>query len=538
MLLSKSFNKINIKRLSTLKKKIMTCKKLAPVGITDKNINENVVKLQYAVRGPIPSRAIEIEKDLKNKKEGKYAFSRTIRANIGDAQAMGQKPFTYVRQMISAISLLSLESNHREALNYLPSDVVLRAKEIVDSMDGKSMGAYTNSTGIARISQNVQTYIHERDAKGHGELSKDIQNILKNQSESISGVVDMDDGFQSEHVFLSAGASAAIRTMLTLLIGSKNVKQSGIMIPVPQYPLYSASIDEYNMKSIPYYLNESNGWSMEIEELERSLEQHKAKCTPRAIVVINPGNPTGNVLTLENLVKIVQFAYKNNLIILSDEVYQYNVYDKNLKFYSMKSVVKELGLPITLASFHSISKGYFGECGLRGGYCELYNASDFTWNMIKKVLSVNLCPSTISQSVIDLLVNPPKKDEISFNQYYNDMDAVLSELKLKAQMVTDKLNEIEGITCNPVKGAMYAFPQIQIPEKAILKAKELKVEPDSLYCMELLENHGVCVVPGSGFLQKPDTYHFRTTILPPKELLTEMLEIIKQFHYEFTKKYA
>ncbi|EFA11840.1 Alanine aminotransferase 2-like Protein [Tribolium castaneum] len=105
-------------------------------------------------------------------------------------------------------------------------------------------------------------------------------------------------------------------------------------------------------------------------------------------------------------------------------------------------------------------------------------------------------------------------------------------------MVADTFNSFEGFKCNPVQGAMYAFPQFTLPPKAIAEAKKQNKAPDVFYAFELLENTGICIVPGSGFGQQPGTYHFRTTILPQTDKLKSMLDKFKEFHTQFLKKYG
>src|SRR5206468_2588627 len=112
-------------------------------------------------------------------------------------------------------------------------------------------------------------------------------------------------------------------------------KKDGFMIPVPQYPLYSASIALYGGKTIGYYLDEQNGWQLSEQTLEQSISAAVKEGTrPVAIAVINPGNPTGAVLSHENISMVVRFARKHNLAILADEVYQENIYAKGARFYS------------------------------------------------------------------------------------------------------------------------------------------------------------------------------------------------------------
>ena len=284
------------------------------------------------------------------------------------------------------------------------------------------------------------------------------------------------------------------------------------MIPIPQYPLYSASLAEYNMAQIGYYLNEDNNWSLDLTELERAIFDAKKTCTPRAIVIINPGNPTGSVLSEENICDVISFAHKENLFIFADEVYQDNVYASDSAFHSFKKVMFQMGIPykqMELASFMSTSKGYMGECGLRGGYAELVNIDPDVRAMLKKSLSAKLCPSVVGQACMDVVVNPPQPGEESYEEFIAEKSAALLSLSDRAKLVSDTLNLIEGFSCNTVQGAMYAFPQLHLPEKVIAKAEANGQAADVYYAFQLLENTGICIIPGSGFGQKPGSYHFR-----------------------------
>lgn len=180
------------------------------------------------------------------------------------------------------------------------------------------------------------------------------------------------------------------------------------MVPIPQYPLYSATIAEYGMQKVDYYLQEETGWSLSTQELQRSYDEAKKTCNPRAIVVINPGNPTGQVLTRKNIEEIIKFAHKNKLVVLADEVYQDNIYDKDSKFYSFKKVMSEMGPPYSdmeLASFMSTSKGYLGECGIRGGYMEIINMCPQVMAMLTKSITASLCGTTAGQVAVSALVS-------------------------------------------------------------------------------------------------------------------------------------
>ena len=124
------------------------------------------------------------------------------------------------------------------------------------------------------------------------------------------------------------------------------------------------------------------------------------KCDVRAIVVINPGNPTGQVLTRHNIEAVIKFAQHKHLFIIADEVYQHNIYDPHSEFHSFKKVMMEMGPPYSemeVASFMSCSKGYMGECGIRGGYAEIVNMDTPVMAMLQKSISARLCPTVLGQ---------------------------------------------------------------------------------------------------------------------------------------------
>lgn len=267
------------------------------------------------------------------------------------------------------------------------------------------------------------------------------------------------------------------------------------------------------------------------------MDADRSSCKPKAIVIINPGNPTGSVLSKENIKEIINFAKQEKLMIIADEVYQHNVYKEGAAFHSFKKVMNEMGIKLELASLMSSSKGYMGECGLRGGYCEFINLKPEVKALFLKMLSARLCSSILGQISMDCVVSPPKPGDPSYDLFISEKTATLESLKARAKLAADTFNSIPGMKSNPVAGAMYAFPQIILPEKAIKEAKEKGMEPDFFYAMNLLETTGICIVPGSGFGQIPGTYHFRTTILPQLNELKKMMDRLKVFHLQFVEKY-
>lgn len=475
------------------------------------NMNPCIKKMEYAVRGPLVIRATEIEKELLA--GVKKPFANVIKANIGDAHAMGNKPITFIRQVLALIT-------HPPLLDSpgFPEDAKDRARTILAGCKGGSVGSYSDSPGLEVIRRHVADYIAQRDG-----FPCDWQNIM-----------------------LCAGASEGIRACLKLMTspgGQGSSSRPGVMIPTPQYPLYSASLAEYNMEQVGYYLDEDRNWALDVDELERAITaaRQEHNIDVKAIVIINPGNPTGQVLTRDNVESVVRFAAKEKLFIFADEVYQHNVYPQGSGFYSFKKVANEMGAPfnqLEMASFMTCSKGYMGECGIRGGYAEVVNMDPGVMAMLQKSISAKLCPTVIGQACMDTVVNPPRPGEPSYETWKAEVDHTIASLKKRAKLVEDTLNSIPGIHCNEVQGAMYAFPRVELPPKAVAAALEAGQAPDVFYAFSLLEATGICVVPGSGFGQRPGTFHFRTTILPPEEMILEMLGRLKEFHIEFLKEYS
>ena len=262
-------------------------------------LSDNVKNCKYAVRGPIMIKAGELQQRLKSGE--KFPFSEIFLCNVGNPQQLGQPPLTFNRQVLACMldkGLLSAGVYHK--------DVLEKAKLLYTYIP--SAGAYAESQGIRQVRENCAKFIQKRD------------------------------GFPSNpsHIFISNGASDCIKNIMNCLIrGGKD----GIMIPVPRYPLYSADIILKGGVIVPYYLQEDSKWSLSMEDLEKNYNEAIAKgINPRAIVVINPGNPTGAILTRKNIEEVIQFCYKKHIVILADEVYQHNVFDETVEFVSFKKV--------------------------------------------------------------------------------------------------------------------------------------------------------------------------------------------------------
>jgi alanine transaminase len=486
-----------------------------PLGLKD--INQHIVTAQYAVRGAIVTRATEIQQQLKEG-IGSFPFDSIVFGNIGNPQALGQKPLTFPRLVMSLVDAPHLlEPGNVEKLpaDLYPADVIARAQDYVAKIGSTGTGGYTHSQGYSFVREDVARFINERD--GATKYPADPSKI-----------------------FMTDGASPGVKAALNLLISGP---EDGILIPIPQYPLYTAAIAVFNGTAIPYNMTEDGCWSLSIETLKKSYDTATANGTKvRCLVVINPGNPTGQVLDRPVMEEIVQFCYDRDILLMADEVYQTNVYAESKQFVSFRKVVTEMGdkiaTTVPVVSLQTTSKGLYGECGRRGGYMEVMNMDAKVFAELYKMSTINLCPNVNGQVMCGLMVNPPKAGEPSFALYQKEHDGIFESLKRRAKLLVESLNKVPGITCNEAEGAMYAFPSIKMPAKFVAKCEAEGKKPDAEWAMQLLEKKGIVVVPGSGFGQNEGTYHVRTTILPPEEQMERVVRAIDEHHREITAAYA
>ncbi|XVE51778.1 hypothetical protein DITRI_Ditri02bG0068500 [Diplodiscus trichospermus] len=475
--------------------------------VTVNTINPKVLDCEYAVRGEIVTLAQKLQQEIQAKPDA-HPFEEILYCNIGNPQSLGQQPITFFREVLALCDHPSiLDKSGTQGL--FSADSIERAWQILDQIPGRATGAYSHSQGIKGLRDTIAAGIEARD------------------------------GFPADpnDIFLTDGA--AVHMMMQLLIRSE---KDGILCPIPQYPLYSASIVLHGGTLVPYYLDEATGWGLEVSELKRQLETARSKgITVRALVVINPGNPTGQVLAEENQRAIVEFCKQEGLVLLADEVYQENVYVPEKKFHSFKKVSRSMGYceqDISVVSFQSVSKGYYGECGKRGGYMEVTGFGADVREQIYKVASVNLCSNISGQILASLVMSPPKVGDESYESYRAERDGILSSLARRAKTLEDAFNKLEGVTCNKAEGAMYLFPRICLPEKAIKAAEAAKTAPDAFYCRRLLNATGIVFVPGSGFGQVPGTWHFRCTILPQEEKIPAIVTRLTDFHRSFMDEFC
>lgn len=466
------------------------------------NLPAKILKCEYAVRGEIVRKAAQLDKNLLQHPE-LYPFKVTLPANIGNPQAVGQKPVSFHRQVLAVVACPDLLKMDNKPF---PSDVYERAARYLAGIG--SAGAYSHSKGALVFRQDIAAWLTARD----------------------SSYTD------PESIFLTDGVSPAVATILEMLVSEAH---DGVLIPIPQYPLYSATITKLGGTAVNYHLQEEKCWGIDQKVLQDVVTKARGSgIKPRVFVLINPGNPTGTVLCREDIEMVCKFCASEKLLLLADEVYQENVYTEK-PFISCRKVAAELELnELQIVTFHSASKGLHGECGIRGGFMQVEHVDEDTMAQLYKLRSMALCSNTLGQALMASLVTPLHPSEPSSPLLRQQLNEIYQSLQRKAKMVFEKLNQLPDVQCQRVEGAMYAFPRIWLPPKAVELAQQKGIKADMLYCQELLEKTGLVTVPGSGFGQMEGTWHFRMTILLEEETMRATMDSIAQFHSAFLKQFA
>uniref|UniRef100_A0AAY4A1B7 alanine transaminase n=1 Tax=Denticeps clupeoides TaxID=299321 RepID=A0AAY4A1B7_9TELE len=431
-------------------------------------ISPDLSRIRLVDQDCLSKRAAQIREALLQGLE--RPFKHLIDISLGDAHRGGLQPITFVRQVISACLYPSLLDSGR-----LPIDVKSRARNLLKQCEGESVGSYTATCGLPKIQHSLSEFISRRDR----------------------GVPS-----SPENIFITSGSQQLV---LRLFVHGKGSLQTGIMTPVPSSPLFNMALSSLGGAMVPYHLCEEEGWTLRLDEMRRALATARRHCNPMGLYVINPGNPVGQVQSQKSIEDVIRFAAEEKLFLLADEVYQDSVHDPTAEFVSYKRVLHEMGPPysntVELASFNSASKGFMGECGLRGGYVEF----------------VNLDSAVMGHIALDIMANPPRSGDASYTAFFENRRNTLNN---NAKRVQETLNSLDGMSCQPIRGGIYAFPQLHLPARAVAKAEEAGVAPDLLYCMLLLEEMGLCVGPGSEHLQRKDTHHLRyITHLPDEPIV-------------------
>ena len=337
----------------------------------------------------------------------------------------------------------------------------------------KNFNGYSPSSGIK---QAVQAIEKEADRKG-------IKNI--------------------QDIFVTTGASEAIDLCLTALVN----EGENVLTPSPGYPLYTAIQSKLQTMENPYFLDESNGWQPDIEDIKSKINSKT-----RGIILINPNNPTGSNCKVETLKKVVDLALEHNLVIFADEIY-----DKLLMDGEKHVALASLNSEVPIITFGGLSKNYVVP-GFRIGWGIVSGKREYISEYIEainKLLRARLSANHPEQYAIPTALLGDQ----------SHLDVIIKKLTKRRDMTVEMLNAIPGITCVAPQGAFYAYPQLHIKGN------------DNHYVAELLKETGVVVVPGSGFGQVPGTKHFRVVFLPPENILDKAYKAIAGFTAKYFDKY-
>jgi alanine-synthesizing transaminase len=292
-------------------------------------------------------------------------------------------------------------------------------------------------------------------------------------------------GVDIEDVYLGNGVSELIVMSLQALLDNGDE----VLIPSPDYPLWTASVSLCGGRPVHYLCDESNGWMPDVEDIA-------AKVTPRtkAIVLINPNNPTGAVYSTQLLEQILEVARRHGLLVFSDEIYDKILYD-GAEHTSTAALAPDL-FTIT---FNGLSKAY-RVAGFRTGWMVLAGPKEHASNYIEGLdvlANMRLCPNVPTQHAV--------QTALGGYQSINDLILPGGRLLEQRDMAWRMLNDIPGVSCVKPAGALYMFPRLD-PEVYAIK-------DDLQFALDLLRTQKVMVVQGTGFnWHQPD--HFRIVTLP------------------------
>ncbi len=340
---------------------------------------------------------------------------------------------------------------------------------------------YTDSKGLFAPRKAVVHYTQEKQIRG----------------------VTVDD------VYLGNGASELITMSLNAMLNSGDE----VLIPAPDYPLYTASVALSGGTPVHYLCDEQSGWLPDIDDIKR-----KVTSNTKAIVVINPNNPTGALYPESVLREIVEVARQHQLIILADEIYDKTLFDGNVH-----TSIASLADDVLCLTFNGLSKNY-RSCGYRAGWMvvsgEKKHAKDYIEGL-NMLASMRLCSNTPGQLAI--------QTALGGYQSIKDLVAPGGRLCKQRDLAYDLLTQIPGVSVVKPKAALYMFPR--------LDPKMYPIEDDQQFAYELLAEEKVLIVQGTGF-NWPTPDHFRLVFLPNVDDLAEAIGRIARFLDHYRKRHS
>jgi len=338
------------------------------------------------------------------------------------------------------------------------------------------------------------------DSKGLFAARKAIMHY--SQMKKIAGVT-IDD------IFIGNGASELIVMCMQGLLNPGDE----VLVPAPDYPLWTAAVTLAGGTPCHYLCDEADGWNPDMADMRSKITENT-----RAIVVINPNNPTGAVYPDEILQQIIQLAREHNLIIYADEIYDKVLYD-GVKHTSMAALADD----VLFVTLNGLSKNYRA-CGYRAGWMivsgDMQHAQDYL-DGLNILASMRLCSNVPGQFAI--------QTALGGYQSIDDLVAPGGRLYKQRELAYKLLTAIPGVTCVKPKAALYLFPR--------LDPVMYPIQDDQQFILELLELEKVLVVQGSGFNWKqPD--HFRIVFLPIEDDLSGAIARIARFLEHYRKQHG
>lgn len=322
------------------------------------------------------------------------------------------------------------------------------------------------------------------------------------QSKNITGVT-IDD------VYLGNGASELIVMSMNALLDAGDE----VLVPAPDYPLWTAAVSLSGGNPVHYVCDEQAGWMPDIDDIKKKISSNT-----KAIVVINPNNPTGALYSVEVLQQIIEVARQHQLIVFADEIYDKTLYDGNTHT-SLASLAND----VLFITFNGLSKNY-RSCGYRSGWMvvsgEKRHAKDYIEGL-NMLASMRLCANAPGQFAI--------QTALGGRQSIDDLVGPGGRLLKQRDLAHKLLTEIPGVTCVKPKAALYMFP--------CLDPKIYPIKNDQEFAYELLESQKILIVQGTGFNWiAPD--HFRVVFLPNSDDLTSAFGSIAQFLEHYRRKHG
>ncbi len=338
------------------------------------------------------------------------------------------------------------------------------------------------------------------DSKGLFAARKAIMHYT--QEKKIAGV-------QVEDIYIGNGVSELIVMAMNALLDSGDE----VLVPTPDYPLWTAAVSLSGGKARHYLCDEGAGWLPDLDDI-----RSKITSSTRAIVIINPNNPTGALYPVELLKEIVEIARQHQLIIYADEIYDKVLYD-GVTHTSIASLAED----VLCVTFNGLSKNYRA-AGFRAGWLvvsgEKRHAQDYIEGL-NMLSSMRLCANVPAQFGI--------QTALGGYQSINDLVAPTGRLCRQRDLAWSMLNDMPGVSCVKPQAAMYLFPR--------LDPQVYPINDDQQFILQLLEQERVLLVQGSGF-NWPAPDHFRVVFLPNTDDLTEALNRLARFLDGYRKRHG